>query len=291
MSEQQNVTIHLMGGLGNQLFQIFTCLAYGYKEKRQTIFPYSDVLTTGITRNTYWESFLDGIKHLTTINNNEYTVSSLTNHFDTLQENGFRYQDIPEFNNKNIRLFGYFQSHKYFQKYYDDICSLMGLNYKLLQVRDKCSEYFQPNMRTISMHFRLGDYKQIQDCHPLMPIDYYRSSLYYMLSMKTIKKCNVLYFCQKQDYDEVSGIISKLSKEFNYVNFINVNTNISDWEEMLLMANCDDNVIANSTFSWWGAYFNQNPTKLVCYPKLWFGPKLKHNVVDLFPNKWQKIEW
>ena len=58
---------------------------------------------------------------------------------------------------------------------------------------------------------------------------------------------------------------------------------------MLLMSSCQDNIIANSTFSWWGAYFNTNNEKIVCYPYKWFGPSANHNICDLFPDSWQKI--
>jgi hypothetical protein len=58
---------------------------------------------------------------------------------------------------------------------------------------------------------------------------------------------------------------------------------------MLLMSVCDHNIIANSTFSWWGAYLNQNPSKIVCYPGTWFGPALKHDTRDLFPTDWVKM--
>ena len=54
-----------------------------------------------------------------------------------------------------------------------------------------------------------------------------------------------------------------------------VDDNIPDWKQMLIMANCDANIIANSTFSWWGAYFNKNPKKIVCYPNVWFGQSIK----------------
>ena len=67
---------------------------------------------------------------------------------------------------------------------------------------------------------------------------------------------------------------------------------IPDWQQMLLMSICNDNIIANSTFSWWGSYFNENPDKIVCYPGVWFGPKLtQNNTVDLFPEDWKKIEF
>ena len=64
----------------------------------------------------------------------------------------------------------------------------------------------------------------------------------------------------------------------------------SDWEQMLLMSVCENNIIANSTFSWFGAYFNQNENKKVCYPSLWFGPDMKKDLRDLFPESWIKID-
>ena len=55
------------------------------------------------------------------------------------------------------------------------------------------------------------------------------------------------------------------------------------------MSNCQHNIIANSTFSWWGAFLNSNNKKIICYPKKWFGITVKHNTNDLFPSNWEKI--
>ena len=69
-----------------------------------------------------------------------------------------------------------------------------------------------------------------------------------------------------------------------------VSDNIQDWEQLLLMSICRHNIIANSSFSWWGAYFNSSfDDKIVCYPKKWFGRALsQHNLKDLCPKKWVK---
>ena len=55
------------------------------------------------------------------------------------------------------------------------------------------------------------------------------------------------------------------------------------------MSICHHNIIANSTFSWWGAYFNSNPEKIVCYPSLWFGSYYPVDVKDLCPPSWNRI--
>ena len=74
------------------------------------------------------------------------------------------------------------------------------------------------------------------------------------------------------------------------IQFHFVRDTIADWQQMLLMSVCDHNIIANSTFSWWGAYFNTNPQKVVCYPSVWFGPGVAHNTMDLCPESWAKID-
>jgi hypothetical protein len=139
------------------------------------------------------------------------------------------------------------------------------------------------------MHFRLGDYKNIQDAHPLMTYDYYRKALNYVLSYRNQKVYRVLYFCEKEDIDEVLIIIDKLRREFDIVEFLHVDTAIPDWQQMLLMSCCQDNIIANSSFSWFGAYFNMSDSKIVCYPDTWFGPRLTHDTSDLCPAEWNRI--
>ena len=99
---------------------------------------------------------------------------------------------------------------------------------------------------------------------------------------------NGLYFCQKQDNNVVKKKIIILKEKFPQLTFIKASDEKEDWEQMLMMSCCEHNIIANSSFSWWGAYFNRNKDKIVCYPSVWFGSKSSNNTKDLCPNEWIK---
>jgi hypothetical protein len=71
-----------------------------------------------------------------------------------------------------------------------------------------------------------------------------------------------------------------------------INTDIPENEQMLCMSLCKNNIIANSTFSWWGAFLNNNKIKNIIYPSTWFGPGISippESLLDLFPSNWLKI--
>ena len=87
----------------------------------------------------------------------------------------------------------------------------------------------------------------------------------------------MLIFCEKSDFPDILEMIGQLKQIFNEVTFQIIDFNISDWEQLLIMSSCQNNIIANSTYSWWGAYFNVNPGRIVCYPNKWFGNKLIAN--------------
>ena len=274
---------NITGGLGNQLFQIFATISYAVRNKHSFGFPL--VINQGITnRPSYWDNFLDTIKLFT------HPVIPL---MDVLREKSFGYTELPEYNDEkpNILLHGYFQSYKYFEGHYTFICRLIRLDKKKLAVQLKYSNDYS---NITSMHFRLGDYKGLQEFHPILTYEYYRNSLKHIENIYNKNKNRfprtVLIFCEKESNNEVFDIIHKLSNEFPRYKFIKQNDDVADWEQILLMSLCRNNIIANSTFSWWGAYFNSNPEKIVCYPEKWFGPRLsKNDTADLFPENWHKI--
>lgn len=287
------ITIHLMGGLGNQLFQIFTTISLSLNNKIPFIFNYTDVLTTGIHRPTYWNTFLYSIK--------PFTVPNLNTHnYLTYKEPNFKFNsiNIETYINENKKdglfLYGYYQSYKYFQERYYDILKLLEFKEKQNIIKEKYSNYFNfEDGIIISLHFRLGDYKKKQHCHPIINEKYYIDSLNKIVNKLNInyKKITILYFCEKEDNNIVLDKINKInnSQTSQKYTFIKVDDTICDWEQMILMSCCHHNIIANSTFSWWGAYLNENPDKIVCYPSVWFGDKLKHDTKDLFPDKWIKV--
>ena len=290
------ISSHLMGGLGNQLFQLFATIAYAITNKVKFIFPYSLSLPDGIERPTYWDSFLGSLKGFTTLNN------KLTNEelykFSLFRENGFHYNCIPNFQ-INTMIYGYWQSYKYFHDTRDIIFKLIRLRQIKESVKNEFSRYFESDKddELISMHFRLGDYKLKQDYHPILPYEYYEKSIHYILDNNIEKETRktVLYFCEKEDNDTVLEHIQKLNKQFPNILFMKADDTIPDWKQLILMSCCNHNIIANSSFSWWGAYMNLTDTKIVCYPSIWFGLRItisrSHDeyMKDLHPDEWIKI--
>ena len=277
------ITCTLMGGLGNQLFQIFATISYAIQTENNYKFT-NTVILFGGTRHTYWDSFLTELKSKTT---DMFPVMTL------IKEGAFEYNDIDldEIRGKNILLSGYFQSYKYFEKNYNLICKIIMLHNKKLDVLLKTDYTAEILLNSISLHFRMGDYKTLQHIHPIMNYEYYKNALTYIeTNVDKEASFQVLYFCEDADIEEANDIIHDLEIMFSRFTFVRCDDKLEDWEQMLIMSLCGHNIIANSTFSWWGAYFNDNKDKIVCYPKLWFGAELPHNTIDMFPPNWAEIK-
>lgn len=283
------ITCNLMGGLGNQIFQIFATISYAINNRKQFKFLKVDSLGGGSStlRYTFWNSFFSRLNKPFLTDN----IVVLPN--NVIKEKEFRFNELPNYGNnnqENYMLSGYFQSYKYFENYYDMVCRLIGLqNMKdTLILKLDLSNNLLGN--TISMHFRIGDYKKIQELHPILTKNYYFNALNYIKTKSNNNtNYNILYFCEEQDIDEVTNIINYLKDIFTSYKFARGEKELEDWEQMLLMSCCNHNIIANSSFSWWGAYFNSNENKIVCYPSIWFGPSSNHDTTDLCPPNWSEI--
>ena len=287
------ISCKLAGGLGNQLFQIFTTISYALKYSKPFFFLNNYQLgngKNGVTiRYTYWETFF---KELTPFLKNMNEIPQLM----FIKEKGFNYEELPENLNKKYgtMLVGYFQSPLYFEKHKDGICKLIKINLKKFIVRNKVkAEIDFDTENIISMHFRIGDYKKYPDIYPILSDEYYTNSLTSILNKQPTNiihyKKKILYFCENEDLSEVETTINNLKTKFPLLVFQRANPLLSDWEQLLLMSLCEHNIIANSSFSWWGAYFNSNIGKTVCYPETWFVIKAGKDTSDMFPEDWTPI--
>ena len=284
------ISSKLCGGLGNQLFQIFTTISYAIENSKHFFFLNNFQLGNGSNgatiRYTYWNTFLSALyPFLRNINE----IPQLT----YITENNFKYQVLPKNSTSACTLLvGYFQSPKYFNNYKDTIYKLLKIDLKKTIVKNKILIDFNETTY-ISAHFRFGDYKKYPNIYTLLTETYYKNALNNILKdgLKDIKNdVKVLYFCENDSVNEVNELIVSLKSDFPQITFIRADSQLEDWEQMLLMSLCQHNIIANSTFSWWGAYLNTNPAKIVCYPDQWFSPDAKKDTSDLFLDDWKKIQ-
>lgn len=329
---KDTVTHSLMGGLGNQLFQIFSTIAVAIEHEMDFFFIKKEMLGRNreTVRPTYWNHFLNALQPFLIEENIKFENTQLVdeNENDLLKSN-HQIQIFPislkkpptptptptptpdtttppTFPPTVFVLSGYFQSYIYFQKHFEQILEITGICHHQKDVKKETG--------AISMHFRVGDYKHLPLYHPLLQLDYYMKSLLYITQQNELhaphnntephqepqseyesesnapRPSRVLWFCEEEDKPELeTRILSPLKTQFPELEFIYCDEK-EDWKQMLIMSACDHNIIANSTFSWWGAYLNNNPSKIVCYPSQWFGPLIKKDVKYMFPPSWTKID-
>jgi pterin-4a-carbinolamine dehydratase len=325
----QHTTAEIMGGLGNQLFQIFALLAYALKYKLPFYFS-PQPIQHGQRKRTYWQTpLLQTLKPFVKQAPSAHPPATLT-------EQGFHYQAIPFYEQPHVKLFGYFQSYKYFQDHQAMIFRLLKLEQTQALVRERTQYNYA---RTLAVHFRVGDYAQLPNHHPLMPLEYYMKALTQFCKDTSPALCetleqaaqqqqpwHILYFCEENDQAYVeTKFIEKLQANPAFqgkFTFQCIDHRLADWEQVIVMSLCRHQIIANSTFSWWGAYFGLggvppttasapcsdtddnttgNPSHQahrgawgvspqVYYPTTWFGPAMGYkNMADLFPPHWHKI--
>ena len=193
-------------------------------------------------------------------------------HFDP------NFYDLPN----DTYLIGYWQSEKYFKNIeqiikteFTPCIPLKGNNLEMAH-RIKENE-------SVSVHFRCGDYLNNPNTatfHGNLKLDYYLKCI----KIITEKLHKPHFFLFSDDPDLIFKNV-KLEYPFTYVSHNDATTS---FEDIHLMSMCKHNIISNSTFSWWAAWLNINPEKIVLCPKRWF-KKLNINTFDLIPKKWLKV--
>jgi hypothetical protein len=321
MSENGYVTCHLKGGLGNQLFQICATLSYAKRTNRQVVFHNRDVIGN---RPAYFSSFFSGLQKYF-VSESEFHKLFRKGNGHTYEERLFEYVPILEYPpNVNVMLNGFFQSDKYFKEDWSWIAETLWGDRREEYISHALPLLGYEDKKMIALHFRIGDYVHIQHCHPVMNVEYYIRALRQCLEDLVLTSGNdrreveVLYFCEDFDLGDVMEKIDRMKKEITSVSFRRAVVSLGeneiakdkDWREMILFGMCDAYIIPNSTFSWWGSYLgsyfmsesnnvllqensemDKKIQKPVYYPSMWFGPGIHwHNVKDLCPENWHKIQ-
>jgi hypothetical protein len=172
---------------------------------------------------------------------------------------------------------GYFQTEKYFAEFRDLILS--QLEFKS-QYRNSAESYIQSIRKEnkdaviASIHVRRGDYVMYPDHHPTCSSSYYINAAE---ELKTLNS-NTIFLIFSDD-------VEWCRSEFNNPSYIISNLE-NPYTEMCAMSLCDHNIIANSSFSWWGAWLNVNPDKIVISPSRWFGSAMNKDTSDVYCKDW-----
>jgi hypothetical protein len=176
--------------------------------------------------------------------------------------------DIPD----NTDISGYFQSEKYFKHAEDIVRDLFTFRPEIRERAERELANIKDDAPRVSIHVRRGDYVANSGNHTVTGLNYYGeaiSKFFYDKQYRFVVFSDDPEWCR----DAFDG---------GYVVDIN-----DSYTEMCMMSMCDHHIIANSSFSWWGAWLNPNPKKIVTAPSQWFGPNLKHNsILDLLPTEW-----
>jgi hypothetical protein len=176
----------------------------------------------------------------------------------------------------NVALSGYWQSYKYFE----DIEPLIREEISFRTPPDETNRQWIERLQgceSVSLHVRRGDKLVLEDvygtslefCHRAM--DFCKARL-----------AHAQFFIFSDDWKWVSENLPENDE------IVHVRHNTADYEDLRLMSNCRNNILASSTFSWWGAWLNRNPQKMVVRPALWLN-ELKFDHRDVFPPGWIKL--
>jgi hypothetical protein len=265
------VTVEFQGGLGNQLFQIATAYAYSKEFNKTLIMDHTQERVDSL-RKTYFSS-------ITGWTPDDRTAKDKT--WVPLREKNFSYSPLDNISG-NVKLKGYFQSLKYFDKYATEIIRFYKQFTPPIPPEHPTINAIQKSPHpTVSMHIRRTDYVGTET-FPVQSIEYYRKSIDTIMQKINASSLTVVVFS-----DDMNWCKQNIPKAFPDVNLVFTDsTGISDAQELTLMSECQHHIIANSSFSWWGAVFDEKPGKIVIAPKNWFGKNFGQSWQDLYCPGW-----
>jgi hypothetical protein len=184
----------------------------------------------------------------------------------------------------NVYLDGYWQHYRYFQNLHPEIFKELTVKENYTAPVKKIIAEISADMSSVSIHIRRGDYltdSQAYNFMGIMPPEYYDQAMAYIRQKVT----NPSYYIFSDDLNWVKDHL----KIEGAATFMDIEGGSKDYIELDMMSKCSHNIIANSSFSWWGAFLNQNPDKIVVAPKQWVRPDDINKKIQLQFPSWIKI--
>ncbi len=294
--------IKFMGGLGNQMFQYAFGVALSHATGEDVFFDLSwfeEIKThKGPVAKRVYElghfnidpKFASGEEVEKCINEKRvrksYLPGFLRNIFKIQKYKIISNKIIERENSYNPKLLkskkdryyeGYYQDEEYFINHRNEILKAFTLKTPLDSANAQMLEKIK-NTNSISLHVRRGDYLNLEKIFGLCNLEYYKNAIEYIAS----RTQNPHFFLFS---DDIAWVKENLEINYPYtvVDINNLQTGFFDLE---LMKNCKHNIIANSSFSWWGAWLNENPEKIVIAPKKWF---LEGDRTTIVSKNWVKL--
>lgn len=259
------VTADLMGQLGNQFFIIAAATSLAMDHGATAAFPdLKQVHAFNIPLN--YQQVFSKI--------NVDLESPIQNYY---LEKNFHYDPIPFASNIKIR--GWFQSERYFRHHKNEILELFAPSPQISTYLNEKYEFLINHPNTVSIHYRA--YRKE---NPYNANVYADCNLQYFEKAISLFSSDALFVVFSDDITYCKEMFQNLPFQFYYIE------GEAHYHDLYLMSFCKNNIICNSTFSWWGAYLNRNPDKKVIAPAEWFHPSYKTDTYDLIPEEWIVIK-
>lgn len=273
--------VHFSGGLGNQMF-IFS-FTLSLREK----YPFSkisiDIKDCTKTHNGFELPIVFNIGKEFRIDQNKVINLFLNRHTKKRIFHWFNEKNAFIYDEKIMEKYclfsaynGFWQSEKYFTNIENKIRRTFKFNHESLNYMSYNLLKTVSTQDSVSVHIRRGDYLGIENTK-VVTTTYYLNAINYVKSK--IASPSFYFFS-----DDIEWVKSNFS--LNNAIYVDWNIGKDSWQDMCLMSNCKHNIIANSTFSWWGAWLNENPGKIVIAPKKWMADL---DESDIIPNVWIKV--
>ena len=284
------VITKIQGGLGNQMFQFAIGLAQSPTVYLDLEFiKQNNKCSVNFTKRYFELDVFPNLKYktLTKVKKkiffSEHPLFKAFRrliHPHILVQNENELINIPR--SKWLYFDGYFQSEKYFFNKRKELLkqfTFPPLDHKNQLLKEK----IQFINNSVAIHIRRGDYlkPEVQNYHGVLPLSYYEEAI--ALLLKDLGEITLIIFS-----DDIEFAKLHLSKYKNTI--IVTGNNDAGWKDMALMSSCTHHIIANSTFSWWGAWLSISENGKKIAPKDWFNKQVvNYNINNIIPSSWIKI--